>query len=119
MDLKIIKIAFFLVVLFSAWNLPAKNNKKIYSTAPQGAIVLFNGSDFLQWTNCDGGKVRWKIVDGVMEVVPDSTWACEKIQGIKTKQLFNDFQLHLEFKLPQNENTNSGVYSKKVRIADQ
>jgi hypothetical protein len=113
MDSKIIKIAFFLVVLFSAWNLPAKNNKKIYSTAPQGAIVLFNGSGFSQWTNCDGGEVRWKIVDGIMEVVPDSTWACEKIQGIKTKQLFNDFHLHLEFKLPDNENTNSGVYIQK------
>jgi hypothetical protein len=85
----------------------------IYSTAPEGAIVLFDGSDFSQWTNCDGGEVRWKIVDGIMEVVGDSTWGCDRIQGTMTKQLFKDFQLHLEFKLPENENTNSGVYIQK------
>lgn len=30
-----------------------------------------------------------------------------------TKQLFKDFQMHLEFKLPDAENTNSGVYIQK------
>jgi hypothetical protein len=87
--------------------------KNIYSTAPEGAIVLFDGTDFSKWTNCDGGDVRWKIVDGVMEIVPDSTWACPKIQGTMTKQLFTDFQMHVEFRLPDNENTNSGVYIQK------
>jgi hypothetical protein len=99
--------------MVSACNRPAEKGDKLYSTAPEGAIVLFNGSDFSKWKNCDGGDVRWKIVNGVMEVVPDSTWACEKIQGIMTNQLFRDFQLHLEFKLPENENTNSGVYIQK------
>ena len=88
-------------------------SSSIYSTAPEGAIVLFDGSDFSRWTNCDGGEVRWKIVDGIMEVVGDSTWGCERIQGIMTRQDFKDFQLHLEFKLPENENTNSGVYIQK------
>ena len=88
-------------------------NTNVYSTAPGGAIVLFDGTDFSQWTNCDGGEVRWNIVDGIMEVVGDSTWGCERIQGTMTKQLFKDFQLHLEFKLPENENTNSGVYIQK------
>ena len=88
-------------------------NNHIYSTAPEGAIVLFDGSDFSQWTNCDGGEVRWKIVDGAMEVVPDSTWGCERIQGTMTRQLYKDFQLHVEFKLPDNENTNSGIYIQK------
>jgi hypothetical protein len=102
-----------LIILLSACNVPAKKSDHIYSTAPEGAIVLFDGSDYSQWTNCDGGNVRWKIVDGAMEVVPDSTWACDRIQGTMTKQLFQDFQLHVEFKLPDNENTNSGVYIQK------
>jgi len=113
MNTKVLNVAIFLVILFSACDKPVENSDKTYSTAPDGAIVLFDGSDFSQWTNCDGGEVRWKIVDGVMEVVPDSTWACEKIQGIMTKQLFSDFQMHLEFRLPDNENTNSGVYIQK------
>ena len=88
---KIFCMAGLSLLLLSACNRPSETSSKTYSTAPTGAIVLFDGSDFSQWTNCDGGEVTWKIVDGVMEVVPDSTWACEKIQGIKTKQLFNDF----------------------------
>ena len=89
------------------------NKDKKYSTAPEGAIVLFDGTDLSHWVNCDGGEERWKIVDGLMVVVPDSVWGCPKIQGTMTKQHFKDFQLHLEFKLPDNENTNSGVYIQK------
>ena len=88
-------------------------NTNIYSTAPAGAVILFDGSDFSQWTNCDGGEVRWKIVDGIMEVVGDSVWGCDRIQGTMTKYRFKDFQLHLDFKLPEHENTNSGVYIQK------
>jgi len=99
-----------LLIALCSFNSPDKDK---YSTAPEGAIVLFDGTDYSHWTNCDGAEVRWKIVDGVMEVVPDSTWGCDKIQGTMTKQLFKDFQLHLEFKLPDNENTNSGVYIQK------
>jgi hypothetical protein len=102
-----------LALLASACNPAEKSNDNIYSTAPEGAIVLFDGTDFSKWTNCDRGQVRWAIVDGVMKVVPDSTRACDRIQGIMTKQLFSDFQMHLEFKLPENENTNSGVYIQK------
>ena len=101
-----------LAAILNSCNGPADNNN-IYSTAPEGAIVLFDGSDFSEWTNCDGGEVRWEIVDGIMEVVPDSTWGCERIQGTMTKRLFKDFQLHLEFRLPENENTNSGIYIQK------
>jgi len=106
-----ILIALALIYFVSSASIEKQD--KVYSTAPEGAIVLFDGSDFSQWTNCDGGEVTWKIVDGLMEVEPDSTWACPKIQGIMTKDSYRDFQLHLEFKLPDHENTNSGVYIQK------
>jgi hypothetical protein len=101
-----------LLIVLSAFTGPDPIRKK-YTTAPAGAIILFDGTDLSKWTNCDGGEVRWKIVDGVIEIVPDSAWGCEKIQGTMTRQLFSDFQLHLEFRLPDNENTNSGVYIQK------
>ncbi len=111
------KILRFWVLLWSVVTLygcaEKVENTNSYSTAPEGAIVLFDGTDFSHWTNCDGGEVRWKIVNGIMEIVPDSAWGCGRIEGTKTKQLFRDFQLHLEFKLPENENTNSGVYIQK------
>lgn len=91
-----------------------------YSTAPEGATVLFDGNDFSQWTNCDEGEIGWKIIDGVMEVVPAAVRECENIQGIKTKKSYGDFQLHLEFRLMESE-VNSGVYIQRryeVQIAD-
>jgi len=112
MKIQIQTVVLCLAAILGSCNGPADNDT-IYSTAPEGAIVLFDGSDFSEWTNCDGGEVRWKIVDGVMEVVPDSTWACKRIQGTMTKRLFKDFQLHVEFRLPDNENTNSGIYIQK------
>lgn len=109
----ILSVAFLcLLIALSAFK-STDQKKEIFSTAPEGAIILFDGTDFSHWTNCDGGEVRWKIIDGVMEVVPDSAWGCEKIQGTMTRQHFRDFQLHLEFRLPNNENTNSGVYIQK------
>lgn len=113
MKTKYLYIPSLILILLSAFNMPENNTGQIYSTAPEGAIVLFDGSDFSHWINCDGGEVRWKITDGVMEVVPDSTWGCDRIQGTMTKQEFKDFQMHLEFRLPEHENTNSGVYIQK------
>ncbi len=84
--------------------------QKKYSTAPVSAKILFDGTDFSQWTNCDGGAVRWKIVKGAMEVVLDTLHRCERIEGLKTKENYQDFQLHVEFKLPKSGNSNSGIY---------
>ena len=80
-----------------------------YSTAPEGAIVLFDGKDFSHWTNCNDGPVKWKIVNGAMEIVNDTVSSCPKIRGIKTKENFRDFQFHVEFKLLKPDD-NSGIY---------
>lgn len=81
---------------------------------PDGAIILFDGTDFSQWTDQSGGPVDWKIVDGAMEVVPKTREDFEgewpKKRGIQTRQPFRDFRLHVEFKVPSGEQDNSGVY---------
>ena len=78
---------------------------------PQGAIVLFNGKDTSAWQGGGGKPCPWKVLDdGTMEVVL-------KTGDISTKQKFRDFQLHVEFWLPNlppdvksQARANSGVY---------
>jgi hypothetical protein len=80
------------------------------STAPKGAIVLFDGTDLGQWVNCHGDKAHWKLTGGAMEVTALKGHSCPRIQGIKTSKLFSDFQLHVEFKTPVGDKVNSGIY---------
>lgn len=62
--------------------------------APSDAIVLFDGVDLRrEWTNADGGEPGWLVEDGCATVV--------RGQGIiKTKRVFEDFQLHIEWRTP-------------------
>lgn len=66
--------------------------------APSDAIILFDGKDFSKWERADsavhGSPVGWRLNgDGSMTVVPRS-------RNIRTKQLFGDCQLHIEWKSP-------------------
>uniref|UniRef100_UPI00321777EE 3-keto-disaccharide hydrolase n=1 Tax=uncultured Draconibacterium sp. TaxID=1573823 RepID=UPI00321777EE len=62
--------------------------------APSDAIVLFDGVDLgREWTNGDGGEPGWLVEDECATVV--------RGQGIiKTKRVFEDFQLHIEWRTP-------------------
>jgi hypothetical protein len=77
---------------------------------PEGAVVLFDGSNLDQWqTRGSGQPIKWKLLpDGVMEVA--------KGGDIVSKEKFGDHQLHAEFRLPYmprsfgQARANSGVY---------
>jgi len=61
--------------------------------APADATVLFDGKDLSKWSNATGGEARWNVADGY----------CEAVRGrgmIRTRDKFEDFQLHLEFATP-------------------
>jgi hypothetical protein len=60
---------------------------------PSDAVVLFDGRDLAQWESIKGGEPKWILRDGIVEVVPFSG-------NIRTKQRFEDFQLHLEYQEP-------------------
>lgn len=90
-------------------------------SAPSDAIVLFDGENLEnEWTNGNGGKPGWKVENGYFTV--------EKGTGvIKTKRVFDDFQLHIEWRSPEKvEGTsqgrgNSGVFLQEryeVQILD-
>ena len=78
-------------------------------SAPSDAIVLFDGTNLNAWTNRDGTPASWLVRDGVVFVNRETG-------DIITRQLFTDFQLHIEWMIPvdvQGEGQgrgNSGIF---------
>lgn len=82
---------------------------------PSDAVVLFDGNNLDQWVSSkDSTKpAGWNIVNGVMKV--------NKPAGdIQTKQNFLDYQLHIEWRVPENitgsgqARGNSGIFLASV-----
>lgn len=78
--------------------------------APSDAIVLFDGEDLgREWTGADGSEPGWTVENGAVTV--------KKGEGvIKTKRVFDDFQLHIEWRAPEEVSGksqgrgNSGIF---------
>jgi hypothetical protein len=77
---------------------------------PSDAIVLFDGKNLDEWVSVrDKSPAKWTAADGVMTV--------NKTEGsIETKRTFKNYQLHIEWKIPENitgagqARGNSGVF---------
>lgn len=88
--------------------------------APSDAIILFDGKSLDQWhaEKDSATPAGWTVTDGVMTVN-------KKTGGIITKQRFNDYQLHLEWKVPTNitgtnqARGNSGVFVANTGKGDE
>jgi hypothetical protein len=78
-------------------------------TAPDTAVVLFDGRDLSNWTKLDGKAPAWEVADGAMTVTAGGG-------DIVTRERFADFLLHLEFMTPDMPDAtgqakgNSGVF---------
>jgi Domain of Unknown Function (DUF1080) len=85
---------------------------------PSDAIILFDGKNLDGWvSNHDKSPAQWTIADGVLTV--------SKTQGsIETKRNFKDYQLHLEWRIPDNitgsgqARGNSGVFLASTGTGD-
>lgn len=64
--------------------------------APSDAIVLFNGTGLSQWCTANDStkEANWHIENGMLQVRPGAG-------NIRTKENFEDFQLHVEWKSPE------------------
>jgi len=92
---------------------------KMDADPPSDAIILFDGKNLDMWRaeGADTTKAAgWKVHDDIMTVD-------KKAGGILTKQRFSDYQLHVEFRIPENitgsgqARGNSGVFL--ADISDQ
>ena len=86
---------------------PGKTN----SDAPSDAIVLFDGKNLDKWRSVRDTTMpaKWIVADNIVTV--------DKNGGnIETKQSFTDYQLHIEWRIPENitgsgqARGNSGVF---------
>lgn len=79
---------------------------------PSDAIVLFDGKNLDQWVNAQTGEpAQWTVSDGLLTVKK-----APGIGNIQTKRTFKNFQLHIEWRIPENitgssqARGNSGVF---------
>ena len=77
---------------------------------PSDAIVLFDGKNLDEWVSAkDKSPAQWTVADGVMTVAKSAG-------NIETKRAFKNYQLHIEWRIPQNitgsgqARGNSGVF---------
>src|SRR3989442_4059286 len=45
---------------------------------PSDAIVLFDGKDLSQWRSQNGGPMKWRVVNGSMEVISYAVFCLKK-----------------------------------------
>lgn len=86
---------------------------------PSDAIILLGGNDLSEWVNDNdkAGPAEWVLKKGVMTVN-------KKTGDIRTKRNFTDFQLHLEYRIPENisgsgqARGNSGLFLASLQVEE-
>ncbi len=76
-------------------------------------IALFNGVDLRGWKmSRDDKKNGWSVRDGVLcNDTPKTDFsAYGEYANLRTAQEFEDFALHIEYRLPGEQGGNSGIY---------
>jgi Domain of Unknown Function (DUF1080) len=79
---------------------------------PSDAIVLFDGKNQDAWVSAqDHSPAQWVVHDGILTVSK-----AHGVGNIETKEKFKDYQLHVEWRIPENitgsgqARGNSGVF---------
>jgi len=68
------------------------------SAPPSDAIILFDGKNLNQWVSAqDKSPAKWTVADGVLTVTK-----APGVGNIETRQTFRNYQLHIEWKIPEN-----------------
>src|SRR5260370_2450676 len=85
---------------------------------PSDAIVLFDGKSLDEWVAAqDKAPAKWIVASGLLTVN-------KAVGNIETKRTFRDYQLHIEWKIPENITGsgqapgNSGLFLPSTRPRD-
>ena len=90
---------------------PVVTPGKMAGDAPADAVVLFGGKDLSQWVSAKDttAPAQWTVTGDAFTVKKGTG-------NIQTKQKFTDYQLHIEWRIPENitgsgqARGNSGVF---------
>jgi hypothetical protein len=77
------------------------------------AVTLFNGRDLTGWRVSNPAKKNgWSVRDGLLcNDTPKTDFsAYGEFANLRTDAEFEDFQLHIEYRLPPETGGNSGIY---------
>jgi hypothetical protein len=92
----------------------------VCTAAPSDAIVLFDGKNLDEWVSAqDKSPAKWIVADGILTVSK-----APGVGNIETKRAFRNYQLHVEWKIPDNitgsgqARGNSGVFLASVGPGD-
>jgi hypothetical protein len=87
---------------------------------PSDAIVLFDGKNLDEWVSTrDKSPAKWIVADGALTVNK-----AKDAGNIETKRAFTNYQLHIEWKIPENitgtsqARGNSGVFLASTGLGD-
>jgi hypothetical protein len=87
-------------------------------TAPSDAVILFDGKNLDEWVSVkDQGPAKWTVQNGALTVMKGTG-------NIQTKKSFNDYQLHIEWRIPEKitgtnqARGNSGVFLASIGPGD-
>jgi hypothetical protein len=82
------------------------------SAPPSDALVLFDGKNLDAWVSAqDHSPAKWIVHDGIVTVSKEAG-----VGNIETKRSFKNYQLHVEWRIPENitgssqARGNSGVF---------
>lgn len=96
---------------------PAPDLSKVKWGAP---IVLFNGKDLSGWKVMGNNPSGWKAENAILRNdAPQEPGKHKSYANLRTEQEFEDFNLTLEFRVP--EKGNSGIYLRgiyEIQVAD-
>lgn len=115
----------FIIAIALFLSLPAfgqKTNKLTAKEKKEGWILLFNGSDFTGWRQCNGTEMpkNWIIEDEAMKVIlgegknPGSGANGDILFGEK---IFKDFELSIDWKA--SNMANSGIFFNVREVPDK
>ena len=90
---------------------PVVTPGKVNTDPPSDAIILFDGKNLDKWAtaNDPSSPAKWLVENNILTVVKTAG-------NIQTKQRFLDYQLHIEWRIPENitgsgqARGNSGVF---------